>query len=88
MQNPLDGLVDFGFRGRGTYKLKRSELETIDFGRPIARRVGESSAEPLEHAAPTEQATPAKSRAIKSICPSCPGKAIWPFAAGAGHSRR
>ena len=57
-------------------RLKRSELATISFGRPIALSVGESSLDPLAHAEPTEQATPAMSRATSNTCASSPGKAM------------
>ena len=41
----------------------------------MARSVGDNSVEPLEQAEPTEQATPARSNAIRNISPSWPGKA-------------
>ena len=47
-------------------KLKRSDEPTIDLGSPIAKRVGDSSVEPLEQAEPTEHAMPDKSKAISS----------------------
>ena len=61
-------------------KLNRREEVTRSLGKSIARSVGESSVEPLEQAEPTEQATPARSNAIRSISPSWPGKAtllVW-----------
>ena len=56
-------------------KLKRSEDFTNSFDKPMARSVGDNSVEPLEQAEPTEQATPARSNAIRNISPSWPGKA-------------
>ena len=41
------------------------ELATRSLGSCIARNVGESSLEPLAQADPTEQATPAMSKATK-----------------------
>jgi hypothetical protein len=40
-------------------KLKRSELEITASSRPIATSAGDGSLEPLAHAEPVEQATPA-----------------------------
>ena len=60
-----------------TPKLKRSALEITAGSQPIARSTGEGSLEPLAHAEPVEQATPAWSRAMKSAWRSRPTKAMF-----------
>jgi hypothetical protein len=47
-------------------KLKRKALEEMASSRPIAVCTGDVSLEPLAHAEPVEQATPAWSSAMKS----------------------
>jgi hypothetical protein len=41
---------------------------------PIARRTGDGSREPLEHAEPVEQATPARSNFMSNVSARQPGK--------------
>ena len=60
-----------------TPKLKRSALEITAGSQPIAMCVGDGSLEPLAHAEPVEQATPAWSSAMNSICRSKPTKAMF-----------
>jgi hypothetical protein len=54
-------------------RLKRMAERSTASGTPIACSTGEGSSEPLEHADPVEQATPARSRFISSKSAFSPG---------------
>jgi hypothetical protein len=58
-------------------KLNRKLLSASSFFRPIASSVGDGWLDPLAHADPVEQQTPARSNAIISTCPSTPGKVTF-----------
>src|SRR5258708_3557125 len=54
-------------------RLKRMLARASEAGRPIAVRTCEGSTAPEEHAAPVEQASPLRSRAMTRASPSMPG---------------